>query len=72
MSCCIPIPNKNNKMRTNSVSIPITQPNCQYSLNQSSFLPFDNSPPNEFMANLMRRIVHYESFLIKDDNRNSE
>ena len=61
---------------TNTINIPIPMPLqktfTEYSLNQGSSVPFQNSPPNDFMSNLMRRFLDHSSFLMKDDNRNSE
>jgi hypothetical protein len=69
MNYCIRIPNKNPK---SNILIPTQDENKKYSLNQGTIIPPQGSPPNDFMLNLIKRILIHDSFLMKDDNRNSE
>jgi hypothetical protein len=61
--------------KSNSIEIPKNMKQIekkQYSLKQDVFDPFSCSPPNHFMVNLRKRMSTYNSFVINDDNRNSE
>ena len=69
-----------NFVQERSISIPIKKnlistinnysPKNEYSLKNTFFDPTKNSPPNDFMVKLQKRMSIYSN--INDDNRESE
>lgn len=69
-----------NFVQERSISIPIKKnlistinnysPKSEYSLKNTFFDPTKNSPPNDFMVKLQKRMSIYSN--INDDNRESE
>ena len=69
-----------NFVQERSISIPIKKnlistinnysPKGEYSLKNTFFDPTKNSPPNDFMVKLQKRMSIYSN--INDDNRESE
>ena len=64
----IPIPIK--KSTRNTLNYEFSD--NQYSLKQNIFDPTKNSPPNDFMIKLQKRMSVYESLIMNVDNEDSE